>query len=187
MKTFEEAFSERRLGDSNLSLKNIFIRSATYEGMFDQGIPTQQLIDHHVAMAKGEVALTTVSYGAVSVDGRTFIDQMYIHDQSLKELKVLAQEVHLAGGKVSIQLTHCGYFSKNKEVKSPIAPSRVFNEYGSLSGIFFSRAMSLEDMEQVSNEFAEAAQGAREAGKLRLEGKAYIVNEGDIMHFRFNV
>jgi GTP-binding protein YchF len=30
-------------------------------------------------------------------------------------------------------------------------------------------------------------QGAREAGKLRLEGKAYIVNEGDIMHFRFNV
>ena len=30
-------------------------------------------------------------------------------------------------------------------------------------------------------------QGAREAGKLRLEGKAYIVNEGDIMHFRFYV
>ena len=29
--------------------------------------------------------------------------------------------------------------------------------------------------------------GAREAGKLRLEGKEYIVQEGDVMHFRFNV
>ncbi len=30
-------------------------------------------------------------------------------------------------------------------------------------------------------------QGAKEAGKLRLEGKDYIVCDGDIMHFRFNV
>ena len=30
-------------------------------------------------------------------------------------------------------------------------------------------------------------QGAKEAGVLRLEGKEYIVREGDIMHFRFNV
>ncbi|MEM8985073.1 MAG: redox-regulated ATPase YchF, partial [Pseudomonadota bacterium] len=29
--------------------------------------------------------------------------------------------------------------------------------------------------------------GARDAGKLRLEGKDYIVTEGDVMHFRFNV
>jgi GTP-binding protein YchF len=30
-------------------------------------------------------------------------------------------------------------------------------------------------------------QGAKEAGKLRVEGKDYIVQDGDIMHFRFNV
>jgi ribosome-binding ATPase YchF (GTP1/OBG family) len=29
--------------------------------------------------------------------------------------------------------------------------------------------------------------GARDAGKLRLEGKEYLVKEGDVMHFRFNV
>jgi GTP-binding protein YchF len=29
--------------------------------------------------------------------------------------------------------------------------------------------------------------GAKEAGRLRLEGKEYIVQEGDVMHFRFNV
>ena len=30
-------------------------------------------------------------------------------------------------------------------------------------------------------------QGAKEAGKWRLEGKEYIVKDGDVMHFRFNV
>jgi ribosome-binding ATPase len=29
--------------------------------------------------------------------------------------------------------------------------------------------------------------GAKEAGKLRLEGKEYVVREGDVVHFRFNV
>jgi GTP-binding protein YchF len=29
--------------------------------------------------------------------------------------------------------------------------------------------------------------GAKEAGRLRLEGKEYVVHEGDVMHFRFNV
>lgn len=30
-------------------------------------------------------------------------------------------------------------------------------------------------------------QGARETGELRLEGKTYVVQEGDVIHFRFNV
>jgi ribosome-binding ATPase len=30
-------------------------------------------------------------------------------------------------------------------------------------------------------------QGAKEAGKWRLEGKDYVVEDGDVMHFRFNV
>ena len=30
-------------------------------------------------------------------------------------------------------------------------------------------------------------QGAKDAGKMRLEGKDYVVKDGDVMHFRFNV
>ena len=29
--------------------------------------------------------------------------------------------------------------------------------------------------------------GAKAAGKLRMEGKDYVVKDGDVMHFRFNV
>ena len=32
-----------------------------------------------------------------------------------------------------------------------------------------------------------AKQGAKEKGKMRLEGKEYVVQDGDVMHFRFNV
>jgi ribosome-binding ATPase YchF (GTP1/OBG family) len=29
--------------------------------------------------------------------------------------------------------------------------------------------------------------GARDAGQLRLEGRDYVVQDGDVVHFRFNV
>lgn len=153
----EVAFSEKQMGKSNLILKNVFIKSATYEGMFKNGIPTQKLIEHHVSMANGNIGLTTVSYGAVSPEGCTFKDQMYINEESLVPLKILANEVHKAGGKVSMQLTHCGYFSKNTDIKTPLAPSKVFNEYGFLNGLVFSKEMTKTDMQLVSNQFAEAA------------------------------
>jgi len=30
-------------------------------------------------------------------------------------------------------------------------------------------------------------QGAKDAGKMRLEGSEYVVQDGDVMHFRFNL
>jgi hypothetical protein len=30
-------------------------------------------------------------------------------------------------------------------------------------------------------------QAAKEAGKMNMEGKEYIVQDGDVMHFKFNV
>lgn len=176
----ERAFSKKRVGQSALFLKNAFIRSAAYEGMQTHGIPNQKLIDHHVAMAKGGVGLTTVSYGAVSPDGRTFSTQMYINDKSLMELKKLAEEVHKAGGKVSMQLTHCGYFSKNKEISKPLAPSRVFNEYGFLSGIAFSQAMTKADRDQVAEDFARSAFKLKEIGFDAVEihmGHGYLLSQ----------
>lgn len=178
MKSLEEAFQSRKL--AGITLNNSFIKSATFEGMYDHGIPNQQLIDHHVSMAKGGVALTTISYGAVSRDARTFKYQMYINDESLVQLKVLAEQVHKEGGKVSIQLTHCGYFSKNTEFKRPLAPSRVFNEYGVLSGIIFSKEMTLADLNRVANDFANSAKRIKEIGFDAIElhmGHGYLLSQ----------
>jgi len=174
----ERAFSKQYL--NHTEFKNVFIKSACYEGMCDGGLPNQKLLDHHVNLAKGNVALTTISYGAVSPEGRTFKDQMYIHDESLGKLSEIVEKVHEAGGKVSIQLTHCGYFSKNDQVKSPLAPSRVFNEYGFLSGIGFSKAMTKNDMKKVSDDFAQAGLKLKRAGFDALElhmGHGYLLSQ----------
>lgn len=172
------AFSKQRLNDTEL--KNVFIKTAAYEGMYENGLPNQKLLEHHVNLAKGGVALTTISYGAVSPDGRTFKYQMYIHPESIEKLAEIAEKVHEAGGKVSIQLTHCGYFSKNSDVKRPLAPSRVFNEYGFLSGIAFSKAMTVADMNRISDDFAEAAIRLKRAGFDAIElhmGHGYLLSQ----------
>jgi len=174
----KKAWSPITIG--TLELSNRFVKSATFEGMYDDGIPNEKLIDHHVAMAKGGVGLTTVSYGAVSPEGRTFKNQMYIHERSLKELRKLAEAVHRAGGKVSMQLTHCGYFSKNTLIDKPLAPSRIFNEYGFLSGLMFSKAMTKDDLEKVAVDFATAAQRLEEIGFDAVEihmGHGYLLSQ----------
>ncbi len=49
-------------------------------------------------------------------------------------------------------------------------------------GFIRSETVSYDDFIEFNGE-----QGAKEAGKWRLEGKEYIVKDGDVMHFRFNV
>lgn len=49
-------------------------------------------------------------------------------------------------------------------------------------GFIRAEVIAYEDFVKYNGE-----QGAKEAGKWRLEGKDYIVQDGDIMHFRFNV
>jgi ribosome-binding ATPase len=49
-------------------------------------------------------------------------------------------------------------------------------------GFIRAQVYSLADLEQFHNEA-----GIKQAGKLRMEGKDYVVQDGDIMHFLFNV
>ena len=49
-------------------------------------------------------------------------------------------------------------------------------------GFIRAEVYSLEDLQKYKTEA-----GIKEAGKLRVEGKDYLVQDGDIMHFRFNV
>jgi ribosome-binding ATPase len=49
-------------------------------------------------------------------------------------------------------------------------------------GFIRAQVYSLADLEQYHSEAAIKA-----AGKLRMEGKEYVVQDGDIMHFLFNV
>ena len=95
--------------------------------MSKDGIPDDRLFDLHASMAENDVALTIVAYGAVNEDGLTHEDQMVIDDTAIPHLERLADAVHDKGGKVSLQLTHCGYFSRSTRYQSrkPLGPSRT--------------------------------------------------------------
>jgi 2,4-dienoyl-CoA reductase-like NADH-dependent reductase (Old Yellow Enzyme family) len=163
-------------------LRNRFIKTATYEGFYQNSLPTEALTDHHVRLAKGGVGMTTISYGAVNNVGRTHNHQMVVSKESKPYLEKLASAVKDEGAAVSIQLTHCGFFSSNTTIKGqrPLAPSRVLNLYGLLQGLGFSKAMTLADLEETGNDFARAASVSKEAGFDAVEihmGHGYLLSQ----------
>ncbi len=64
--------------------------------------------------------------------------------------------------------------------KAPKAASVIHNDFE--KGFIRAEVIGYEDF--IAN---KGEHGAKEAGKMRLEGKEYEVKDGDVMHFRFNV
>ncbi len=64
--------------------------------------------------------------------------------------------------------------------KAPKAASVIHNDFE--KGFIKAEVIGYEDYITCKGE-----SGAKEAGKMRLEGKDYLVKDGDVMHFRFNV
>ncbi|WP_295418085.1 redox-regulated ATPase YchF [Sulfurovum sp.] len=98
----------------------------------------------------------------------------------------LDQIIHKGFDKLGLQ----SYFTAGvKEVRAwtirkgttaPKAAAVIHNDFE--KGFIRAEVISYEDFIAYGGE-----QGAKEAGKMRLEGKEYIVQDGDVMHFRFNV
>jgi ribosome-binding ATPase YchF (GTP1/OBG family) len=64
--------------------------------------------------------------------------------------------------------------------KAPAAAGVIHSDFE--RGFIKAEVIKLPDYEKYKTEAA-----CREAGKIAIEGKDYVVQDGDIMHFRFNV
>jgi ribosome-binding ATPase len=64
--------------------------------------------------------------------------------------------------------------------KAPQAAGRIHTDFE--KGFIRAETIAYEDFVSYGGE-----QGAKDAGRMRLEGAEYIVRDGDIMHFRFNL
>jgi len=175
-----DAFAAAQLG--SLRLRNRFIKTATYEGMCPGGIPSDALVEHHRALSEGGVGMTTVAYCAVSADGRTFAEQMYMRPEVIAPLRRVTDAVHREGGAASLQLGHCGWFTKNKALatRCPRGPSLQFNAYGLSAGKPLGLAMNAAEIETVTSDFARAASLARDAGFDAVElhlGHGYLLSQ----------
>src|SRR3989338_5157266 len=63
---------------------------------------------------------------------------------------------------------------------APKAAAVIHNDFE--RGLIRAEVIAYEDFVKYKGE-----QGAKDAGKMRVEGKEYVVQDGDVMHFRFNV
>ncbi|RLA68224.1 MAG: redox-regulated ATPase YchF [Epsilonproteobacteria bacterium] len=111
-------------------------------------------------------------------------------DEMLTDLGVeesgLEQIIHKGFAKLGLE----SYFTAGvKEVRAwtirqgttaPKAAAVIHNDFE--KGFIRAEVISYEDYVSCGGESA-----AKDAGKNRLEGKEYIVQDGDVMHFRFNV
>ncbi|MFQ5481198.1 MAG: DUF933 domain-containing protein, partial [Nitrospinaceae bacterium] len=64
--------------------------------------------------------------------------------------------------------------------RAPQAAGKIHSDFE--KGFIRAEVYHFDDLVQYKSEAA-----VKEAGKLRLEGKEYVVKDGDILHFRFNV
>ena len=67
-----------------------------------------------------------------------------------------------------------------KGMKAPQAAGVIHTDFE--RGFIRAETISYEDYDQYNGE-----KGARDAGRMRQEGKDYVVQDGDVMLFRFNV
>jgi ribosome-binding ATPase YchF (GTP1/OBG family) len=67
-----------------------------------------------------------------------------------------------------------------KGTKAPVAAGVIHTDFE--KGFIRAEVISFNDFICSSGEA-----GAKEKGLMRLEGKEYLVTDGDVMHFRFNV
>jgi len=113
-------------------------------------------------------------------EAKEFLTDFGIEESGLEKI------IHTAFDKLGLQsyftagVVEVRSWTIKKGWKAPKAASVIHNDFE--KGFIKAEVISYEDFISCGGEAK-----AKEAGKLRLEGKDYIVQDGDVMHFKFNV
>lgn len=154
----------------------------------ENGFTNNPLLDEVKQIAESENAQVVVVCAAIEAE---------IAELDDTEKEIFMAELNLTEPGLN-RLIHAGYKLLNletyftagvKEVRAwtihvgdtaPQAAGVIHTDFE--KGFIRAEVVSYDDFIRFNGE-----SGAKEAGKWRLEGKEYIVQDGDVMHFRFNV
>ncbi len=111
--------------------------------------------------------------------------QMFLQEMGLQEsgvVRLIQSAYHLLGLQTyfTAGADECRAWTINKGDKAPKAAGAIHSDFE--RGFIRAEVIKYEDFVKYRSESA-----VRAAGKLNTEGKEYIVQDGDIMHFLFNV
>ncbi len=113
-------------------------------------------------------------------DKKIFLEDLGITNSGLDKLiyatyNLLGLETYFTCGKVEVRA-----WTYKKGMKAPECAGIIHSDFE--RGFIRAEVMSFNDLKEHGSE-----NKVKEAGKMRLEGKEYIMQDGDICHFRFNV
>ncbi len=109
-----------------------------------------------------------------------FLDEMGLDEPGLNRViragyQLLGLETYFTAGEKEVRA-----WTYEIGSTAPQAAGKIHTDFE--RGFIRAEVTAYDDFIQHGGE-----QGAKEAGRLRLEGKEYIVQDGDVIHFRFNV
>ncbi|MGX7031263.1 redox-regulated ATPase YchF [Vagococcus zengguangii] len=113
-------------------------------------------------------------------DRQEFLEALGIEESGLDQLireayDLLGLATYFTAGEKEVRA-----WTFKQGMKAPQCAGVIHSDFE--KGFIRAETVSFEDLKQYGN-----MQAAKEAGRVRLEGKEYVVNDGDIMLFRFNV
>ncbi len=113
-------------------------------------------------------------------DKEVFLADMGMHEPGLNRViragyEVLGLQTYFTAGPKEVRA-----WTVTRGSTAPQAAGVIHTDFE--KGFIRAETIAFDDYVKYKGE-----QGAKEAGKMRLEGKEYIVHDGDVMHFRFNV
>lgn len=154
----------------------------------DEGYENNPLLEKVIALAKNEdaqvVALSAATEAELveleEIDRQEFMADLGLEEPGLHRViragyDLLGLQTYFTAGVKEVRA-----WTIKRGASAPQAAAAIHTDFE--KGFIRAEVIAYEDFVNFKGE-----QGAKEAGKLRLEGKEYIVRDGDVMHFRFNV
>lgn len=170
-------FTQTRIG--NMTLKNRFIRSATWENLAtEDGHMTDKLYAIYEELAQGEVGLIVTGYANIVEEEKPNAGMMGIYNDSfIDEYKKLTDLVHINDSKIVMQLAYGGTKTTHNVGERVIyAPSEVCERGTQTLG----KAMTKDEIDYIIQAFAQASRRAQESGFDGVEIHAahtYLINQ----------
>jgi len=161
----------------------LYVANVSEKGFTDN--PLLNEVSQIAANEKAEVIAVCASIEAEIVELEDSEKEMFLAELNLEEpglnrliqkgYRLLDLETYFTAGEKEVRAWTVPVGST-----APQAAGVIHTDFE--KGFIRAEVISYNDFIQLGGEA-----GAKEAGKWRLEGKEYIVQDGDVMHFRFNV
>ncbi len=158
-KSYKKLYEPTKIG--SIPVQNHFIRSATLEGLSQDGYPSPPIIDMYKKLSEGKIGLIITSYTRIAEYEQSKAGQLAIYDDKfIPSYKQMTDIIHNLGSKIVMQIVHGSSLNIYTEKPLILGPSPVVNPMTKR----VPKEMTIDEIKTVIKLFAEAALRVKKSG-----------------------